>query len=42
MIRPGNTASERVAERLGFTRSRRDVLFGTRVDVHVLKRGDSA
>jgi RimJ/RimL family protein N-acetyltransferase len=42
MIRPGNTASERVAARLGFTRSRRDVLFGTRVDVHVLKRGDSA
>jgi RimJ/RimL family protein N-acetyltransferase len=41
MIQPGNTASERVAARLGFTRSRQDVLFGKRVDVHVLKRSDT-
>jgi RimJ/RimL family protein N-acetyltransferase len=38
MIHPGNTASERVSERLGFTLGRQDVLFGKRVNVFTLQR----
>jgi RimJ/RimL family protein N-acetyltransferase len=39
MIHHGNTASERVAERLGFTYGREDVLFGKPVNVFALKPG---
>jgi RimJ/RimL family protein N-acetyltransferase len=42
MIRPGNTASERVAERLGFERRREDVLFGHPVTVYALTPGGAA
>ncbi|MBY8884504.1 GNAT family N-acetyltransferase [Streptomyces sp. PTM05] len=35
MIHPGNTASARVAERLGFAPHREDVLFGAPVTVYV-------
>lgn len=38
MIRPGNTASVRVAERLGFTPLREDELLGTPVTVYSLNR----
>lgn len=36
MIRTGDDASERVAGRLGFTRSRADFMFGHRVTVYAL------
>ncbi|MCW5251375.1 GNAT family N-acetyltransferase [Streptomyces sp. SHP 1-2] len=42
MIRPGNTASLRVAERLGFTPLREDTLFGGPVTVHSLDRPAAA
>lgn len=38
MIRPGNTPSVKVAERLGFSPLREDVLFGNPVTVHALRR----
>jgi RimJ/RimL family protein N-acetyltransferase len=38
MIRPGNTPSVRVAQRLGFTVRREDALFGTPVTVYGLSR----
>lgn len=38
MIRPGNTASVRVAERLGFTPLREDELLGNPVTVYSLNR----
>ncbi|MFG2191258.1 GNAT family N-acetyltransferase [Streptomyces sp. NPDC048639] len=40
MIRPGNTPSVRVAERLGFVPHREDSLFGNPVVVHVLHHDD--
>ncbi|MER6722435.1 MULTISPECIES: hypothetical protein [Streptomyces] len=42
MIRPGNTASVRVAERLGFTPLREGTLFGGPVTVHSLDRPAAA
>jgi RimJ/RimL family protein N-acetyltransferase len=39
MIHPGNTASLRVAARLGFTPLREDMLSGRRVVVHAVHRG---
>jgi RimJ/RimL family protein N-acetyltransferase len=42
MIRPGNTSSARVAERLGFTPLRDDELFGNPVTVYSLDRPTSA
>ena len=38
MIRPGNNASNHVAEHLGFTAAREDSLFGNPVVVYVLDR----
>jgi RimJ/RimL family protein N-acetyltransferase len=38
MIRPGNTASVRVAKRLGFSPRREDTLFGSAVTVYALNR----
>jgi RimJ/RimL family protein N-acetyltransferase len=38
MIRPGNTASVRVAKRLGFAPLREDVLFGNPVTVYSLDK----
>lgn len=38
MIRPGNAASVRVAERLGFTPLRQDALFDQAVTVYALER----
>ncbi|MHC3469560.1 GNAT family N-acetyltransferase [Streptomyces sp. 7R007] len=42
LIRPGNTASVRVAQRLGFTTVREDELFGEPVTVYSLGRSASA
>jgi RimJ/RimL family protein N-acetyltransferase len=42
MIRPGNTASVHVAERLGFTPLREDALFGNPVTVYSLDKPTSA
>ncbi|MFG2133306.1 GNAT family N-acetyltransferase [Streptomyces sp. NPDC048751] len=42
MIRPGNTASVRVAERLGFAPLREDILFGNPVAVYSLDKPASA
>jgi len=41
MIRPENTASVRVAERLGFTPRREDMLFGNPVTVYSSDRPSS-
>ncbi|WP_349252436.1 GNAT family N-acetyltransferase [Streptomyces sp. A2-16] len=41
LIRPGNTASVRVAERLGFASLRQDELFGNPVTVYSMDKPTS-